>query len=120
MIADFPQIPDIAPMNLNVILIWMVWGTILVCVSTGFSWMFLDRFGDSLKSVLLAGTSVWLAVFCIFWLANWNMNLAKAGMFLAALPLAWLEMAVAAAVVRWSRMRFGADVSEDLRAASVH
>jgi hypothetical protein len=107
MAADFPQIPDIVPMNGPVVMIWMVWGAILVAAVTGFTWMVLERFGGSNKNVLLAGTAVWLSVFCIFWLAAWNMNIAKPNVMMVALPLAWLEMVIAAAVVGWSRSHFG-------------
>ena len=94
-----PQIADVAPMSLPVFLIWGAWDTLLfVCVST-IAWLYMERFGGGWHSILLIGTLLWGAIFCIFWLATWNMNMTAARVPLAALPLAWLEMVVAAAIL---------------------
>lgn len=94
-----PQVADAAPMSLPVFLIWGTWDTLLfVCVST-IAWLYLERFGGGMRSILSVGTLLWVAVFCIFWLATWNMNMTAARVPLAALPLAWLEMVVAAAIL---------------------
>jgi hypothetical protein len=96
-----PMVPDVAPMNLPTFLIWGLWDTILVLAATFFIWLMLDRFGISLRSALLAGTAVWGAIFVILWVGLFNMNLATLPVLAIALPLAWVEMAVAALVVRW-------------------
>jgi len=106
MRSALPQIPDVAPMNLPVFAIWGVWDTILVAVATGFAWLFFERLGGGCRNALLAGTAIWLAIFCIFWLAAFNMNLAPGNVALTALPLAWLEMVVAAGIVDLCRTRF--------------
>jgi hypothetical protein len=100
-----PQIADVAPMNLPVFMIWGVWDTLLfLCVAT-IVWLYLERFGGGLRSILEAGTLLWAAVFCIFWLGLWNMNLTAGRVPLTALPLAWLEMVLAAAIVEWGWRR---------------
>lgn len=98
--SAFPQIPDVAPMNLPVFLIWGAWDTLLLLVVTGFSWLYMSRFGTALRTAVMAGTAVWAGIFVIFWLAAWNMRLAHGQTLIYALPLSWLEMVVAAAVVR--------------------
>ena len=45
---------------------------------------------------MLAATLFWFAVFVILWLGLYNLNLATVRIVFAALPLAWLEMVVAA------------------------
>lgn len=95
----FPQLPDIAPMNIGVFMIWGIWDTILVFSITGFAWLFFERFGYSLRNGVIAGTLFWLAVFVILWLGLLNMNLATPTILMTALPLAWLEMIVAAIIV---------------------
>jgi hypothetical protein len=98
-------VPDAAPMNLPVFLIWGIWDTVLVLATTGFSWLILERFGTYLRIVIGAGTALWAAIFVILWLGLWNMNLASLPIMAVALPLAWIEMVVAAGIVRWAILR---------------
>jgi hypothetical protein len=97
----FGMVPDIAPMNLAVFMIWGVWDLIVIMAITGFSWLMLDRMGRSIGVAILAGTLVWLAIFVVLWLGLYNMNLATPWIVIAALPLAWVEMVVAALIVRY-------------------
>ena len=101
----FPSIADVAPMNVPVFLVWGVWDTILVAAVTGFAWLFLDRFGATLRNAVLFGTALWLSIFVILWLGLYNMNLATPRIALTALPLAWFEMVMAALIVRWAMRR---------------
>ncbi|MEM7251264.1 MAG: hypothetical protein AAF493_07575 [Pseudomonadota bacterium] len=97
---------DVAPMNWTVFAIWGLWDTILVLVVTGFVWIFLDRFGRSLRNAVIAGTLAWVAIFVILWLGMYNMNLASPKLLGVALPLSWLELVVAALIVGWGMRRF--------------
>jgi len=90
-------------MSLPIFLSWGVWDTLVLLVVTGFTWMYLDRFGGGARNALVAGTLVWLAIFVVLWLGLFNMNLATARIALTALPLAWIEMAIAALIVDWCR-----------------
>jgi len=103
---SFPQIENVAPMNLTVFAVWGLWDTILLFAVTGFVWMFLERFGHGKGKAILAGTLVWLAVFGILWLGLWNMNLATTRVLAFALPLSLLELIVAALIVHWGMNRF--------------
>jgi hypothetical protein len=100
MKSTFPQIPEIAPMNVPVFLSWGVWDTLLLFAATGFSWLYLERFGNNLRNAVVAGTIVWLSIFVILWLGLFNMNLATPSIVAAMLPWAWVEMIVAALIVR--------------------
>lgn len=102
----FPQIVNVAPMDLGVFAVWAVWDTILVLAVAGFVWIYLDRFGASTRNSLLAATFAWAAIFVILWLGVWNMGLTTPSIVAIALPLAWLELAVAALIVNWGRSRF--------------
>ncbi len=107
MLRDaFPMIEGVAPMSLSVFGMWAIWDTILVVAVTGCSWMFLERFGLSLRNAILAGSSIWMAIFVILWLGLWNMRMATPGLLAVALPLSWLEMVIAAFIVRWGMVRF--------------
>ena len=95
----FPSVPDVAPMNILVFLIWGIWDTILVLSATFIPWLVMGNLGASLRRAILAGTGVWLTVFVILWLGLFNMNLATLEVLVIALPLAWIEMVVASIVV---------------------
>jgi hypothetical protein len=95
------MVPDVAPMSIPVFLIWGVWDTIVILAATFSSWLVFERFGYSMRNAVLAGSALWLAIFAVIWLALLNMNLATTKIILTALPLAWLEMVIAAMIVRW-------------------
>lgn len=97
-------VADVAPMNLPVFLIWGLWDTILLVAVTGFVWLYLERFGWTIANAFLAGSLVWLAIFGILWLGLYNMNLATPGILAIALPLSWLELIVAALILRQGRL----------------
>lgn len=101
----FPMVPNVAPMNLPVFLIWGVWDTILVLTATLLPWMAMKVFGASALRAVLYGTGVWMSVFVILWLGLYNMNMATVGVLAVALPMAWVEMVVAALIVWWFTAR---------------
>ncbi|MEP6018775.1 MAG: hypothetical protein ABJ251_09875 [Paracoccaceae bacterium] len=101
----FPMVPNVAPMNLPVFMIWGVWDTILVLTATLLPWMAMKVFGASALRAVLCGTGVWMAIFVILWLGLYNMNMATVGVLAIALPMAWVEMVVAALIVWWFTAR---------------
>jgi len=107
--AAFRQLENVAPMNVNVFLIWGIWDMILCFSICVYVFLYFDRFGHGFRQVLAAGTLVWLTVFCIFWLGTYNMNLTTPTIPLVALPLAWIEMVVSAWIVAWTRSRQSTD-----------
>ena len=101
----FPMVPDVAPMNLPVFMIWGVWDTILVLTATLLPWMAMKVFGASALRAVLYGTGVWMSVFVILWLGLYNMNMATVDVLAIALLMAWIEMVVAALIVWWFTAR---------------
>lgn len=101
----FPVLPDIAPMNIPVFLIWGVWDTILVIAVCIIAWLALDKFGTTVRVAVVAATGIWATIFVILWLGLLNMNLATPAILMVALPLAWLEMFVAVMILRWAMNR---------------
>lgn len=101
MRETFPMLPDVAPMNLSVFMIWGVWDTILVVTATVLPWIAMQVFGPSAFRAVLYGTGVWMAVFVILWLGLYNMNLATLNVLAIALPMAWFEMVIASLIVWW-------------------
>lgn len=101
----FPMIPDVAPMNLPVFMIWAVWDTVLVASVTVIAWLALDKFGTAFQASLTVATGIWATIFVILWLGLFNMNLATPPVLILALVLAWIEMFVAVLIVRWCMHR---------------
>ena len=95
-----PMVPDVAPMSLVDFIVWGLWDTVLVAAATAIPWLALAVCGPSLRHAVLAGTGVWLTVFGLFWIGILNMNMTTVPIVLIALPLAWVEMVVAALIVR--------------------
>lgn len=104
--SSLPMVPDVAPMNLGVFLIWGIWDTILVAMAVLVYWLWSARFGSGFKSIVVSGTLSWLFFFVLFWVALMNMKLARLETLAIALPLAWLELVIASAIAEWSFQRF--------------
>ncbi len=100
------MVPDIAPMNVPVFFLWGLWDSILTIVSVWFYWLHMERFGGSLKTALISGTTSWLFLFVLFWIAMFNMGLSTLETPAIALPLAWLEMVVAGFIAGKCFQRF--------------
>ena len=101
-------LPGVAPMNVPVFLIWGVWDTILTVMVVWFCWLHIERFGTGFWSIAASGTASWLMLFVLFWLAMFNMGLAHASTPAVALPLAWIELVIAALLAAACFRRFGA------------
>ena len=95
-------IPDVAPMNVPVFLIWGLWDTLLVVMAVSIYWLIAERFGSSARSAMVAGTLAFLFFFVLFWVGAWNMNLAQGWLLPVVLPWAWAEMVIACLIARWS------------------
>jgi hypothetical protein len=104
--SSLSMVPDVAPMNLGVFLIWGIWDTILVAMAVLVYWLWSAQFGSGLQSIVVSGTLSWLFFFVLFWVGLMNMRLAGLDMLAIALPLAWLELVIASAIAEWSFRRF--------------
>lgn len=101
----FPQIPDIAPMNITAFGIWSIWGIILLITQNIFTWLYLERFGNTFRNSLIIGTIIWLSIFGLFWIALYNLNLAPLIILFYALLFSWIEMIVSAIIVHLEMRR---------------
>jgi hypothetical protein len=94
--AFLSMVPNIAPMNWPVFLIWGAWDTMLTASIVFTFWLVAQRFGNNTRSIIIAGLASWAAFFVLFWVGMVNMSLAEPKLALIALPLALLETIVAA------------------------
>ncbi|NVE94552.1 hypothetical protein [Altererythrobacter lutimaris] len=104
--SHFPDQPQIGAMNHQIFAIWGVWDLVLILAAIGFYWLWLERFGQSLRQLIAASLAFTLTVFGLLWIGVANMGLAPFSMVLAALPLAWVEQLIACWIVAWSIRRY--------------
>ena len=98
----FPDRPDIGAFDLKIFAIWGVWDLVLILAATGFYWLWLERFRVGLPQVLAGSLAFSLTVFGLLWLGIANMGLASIDLLWVALPLAWIEQAIACAITAWA------------------
>jgi hypothetical protein len=99
-------VANFAPTNLIVFSIWGAWDTLLTLMVMWITWLCMRQPGSKKHFALVAGTTMWFGFFVLFWVGMVNMNLAKTSLALIALPLAWIEMVVAAWLTQWGYERF--------------
>ena len=103
MRAAFPNVEDIVPITWPVVIAWGVWVTIYLAWFVSIIWIFFERFGTTVNIALIAGSMATIPVYGLFWLALYLMSLTTPMIILIALPLAWIELLIAAMIIR-SRM----------------
>ena len=107
MLKDaFPELPGIAPITVPIFLSWMLWDAVLIAALITITWLYLERFGPTLRNALVAGALTWLFVFGVLWLGLYNLALATPALLAAALPLALLELLIGAAIFFWGAVRW--------------
>lgn len=98
----FPDVANIAPVSIPVLLIWGAWTVVFVFASTCFYWICFDRYGASVRTVSIAAVSFTLATIGLTWIGIANMGLAPMILAYAAIPLALAEQLVSAWIVKRS------------------
>jgi len=108
------MVPNVAPMNGGVFFIWGGWDTILTVMTVWVYWLHAERFGATNGTAVLAGTSNWLLLFVLFWIAMFNMRLAGSATLAVALPLAWLELVVAGLIAGFCFRRWQSPTGDEV------
>jgi hypothetical protein len=96
MRKDLAVVPNVAPMDWWVFSIWGVWDTILTASIVFITWLCLKTYGQSTKTIFIAGTTTWAMFFLLFWVGMVNMNLANPNLLFLTLPLSWIETTIGA------------------------
>ncbi|MEO1235682.1 MAG: hypothetical protein AAFX76_02720 [Planctomycetota bacterium] len=98
---ELSEVVGVAPMNGRVMAVWAVWDTLLTAFVVGITRLFVGPWGHRWPTVVAAGSFAWLGFFLLFWIGMVNMGLSSVGLASVALPLAWIEMVVAAGLASW-------------------
>jgi hypothetical protein len=101
----YPGRADIAPFDLPTFASWSVWDSWLIVAATGFYWLYLSAAGRGIRPALIAATFLTITVFGLIWLGVVNMGFVSARFIWIAVPLAWIEQAIAAIIVWWAMGR---------------
>ena len=62
----FPSVPDVAPMNLAVFMVWGLWDCVLIAVATLFPLVAMQVYGASFRMALFLGRRFGLLFLCCF------------------------------------------------------
>ena len=101
--AAFPDNPDLAPVSLAILASWGVWTVAFVLVSTGFYWMYFDRYGNTSRNIIIAALWLTLATIGLTWLGIVNMGMVPISILVAAVVWATAEQIVSAFIVNWAK-----------------
>ncbi len=97
----YPDNPDLAPVSFPILASWGIWTIGFVIASTGFYWMYYDRYGNTSRTVLLAALWFTLGTLGLTWLGIVNMGMVPISILFAALSWAFVEQIVSAYIVSW-------------------
>lgn len=89
------MVPNVAPMDWGVFMIWGVWDTLLTACIVFMYWLVSQTFGNNGRSIVIAAVASWAFFFVLFWIGTYNMALTTLSLAAIALPLALLETLVA-------------------------
>lgn len=85
----------IASMDFTIFSIWGVWMIILSFTTVFVFWLYSKVFGNTVKSVFVSATLVWLLFFVLFWVGAANMGYSDWSILKITLPLSWIELIIA-------------------------
>jgi len=109
----FPGLPDVVPMSLPIFVAWGLWALIPILTVSVIAFLMLQRGRAGPVMAIFAGSLAWLLVYGSLWIAVYLMALAPLRLIGIVLPLTWMEMAVAAFIVRWAIRRTPGPVRPD-------
>ncbi|WP_394245633.1 hypothetical protein [Vibrio astriarenae] len=105
MLVAFPMMEefyagkiDIGPMGVSNALIWGLWDTMMASTLVFIYWLCAQVFGRSSKSIFISATVTTIATIGVFWVGSVNSGLGTWGMAFILIPIAWVEMLIAAKI----------------------
>lgn len=93
--ASLPMIPDVAPMNLIVFMIWGAWDTLLTLLLVFTYYLAASHYQSTSRAIFVSAMIVW-GFFWILWVGVINMGMGDSSLLIRALPLAGIEVLIAA------------------------
>jgi hypothetical protein len=106
MQSTLSMVPNVASMDLKIFSIWGIWDTILTMMAVFMYYLYAEKYGRSLSSIIKAGTLSWAFFFLLFWIGLPNMGLANWSFIALPLTWAWIEMVVASYIADFLFKKF--------------
>lgn len=84
-----------ANMNWTIFGIWGIWDTILTAMTVFLFWLYSQRFGNNIHSVLISAILAWFFFFVLYWVGAANMGYSNWSILWITLPLSLIELIIA-------------------------
>jgi hypothetical protein len=107
MQTTLSMVPNVASMDLPIFSIWGIWDTLLTMLAVFMYYLFSEKFGRNISSIIKSATLVWALAFVLLWAGIANMNLARWSFIPIPLSLALFELVVATFLTDWLFEKFG-------------
>jgi len=89
------DLESVADMNFLIFGIWGFWDTILTAMTVFLYWLYTQRFGNNISSVLASAVLAWVFFFVLFWIGTANMGYSDWSIMWITLPLSLIELIIA-------------------------
>ncbi len=93
--AYWNNVEGVADMNWTIFGIWGIWDTILTAMTVFLFWLYVQVYGNNIRSVLFSATIAWVFFFVLFWVGAANMGYTDWSILWITLPLSMIELTVA-------------------------
>ena len=88
-------IEHVGDMNWTIFAIWGLWDMILTAMAVFIFWLYTQRFGNNIRSVVSSAIIVWMFFFVLYWVGAANMGYSDWSILWIVLPLSLLELLIA-------------------------
>ena len=89
------NLETVADMNWIIFGIWGIWDTLLTAMTVFLFWLYAQRFGNNIRSVISSAVLAWIFFFVLYWVGAANMGYSDWSILWITLPLSLIELIIA-------------------------
>ncbi len=104
--SNLSVVPNVATLDVQIALIWGIWVTLFTMLAVFTYYLYSEKFGRSISSIILSGTMSWAFFYLLFWVGMAQMNLSRWAFVPYVLVLAWIETVVTIFIADWLLKKF--------------
>ncbi len=93
--AYWGNLESVADMNWTIFGIWGIWDTLLTAMIVFLFWLYTQRFGNNIRSILISAVLAWVFFFVLYWVGVANMGYSDWSILWITLPLSLIELIIA-------------------------
>jgi hypothetical protein len=94
MQTNLSIVPNVAIIDIPIFIIWGVWVTLITMLIVFLHYLYIEKYGKSISSILISATISWIFFYVLFWVGMAQMNLARWAFVPYVLVLAWVETVI--------------------------